>query len=93
MAFAAVLSASPHFHTAQTDLITLGSPSEALSRCLHLPRRSVQSGFTRRLRDGKNHIYFYGTIHANYDTLQNNLRDATQWLCLLPNGTAQLVHR
>ncbi|MFN2121538.1 MAG: hypothetical protein ACK2T0_14215 [Anaerolineales bacterium] len=57
MALAAIVSASQHFHAAQTDLITPGSPSEALSRGLHLPRRSVQYGFTRRLRDGKNHIY------------------------------------
>ena len=42
----------------KNDLITPGSPSEALSRCLHLAWRSVQYGFTHRLRDGKNHIYF-----------------------------------
>ncbi|MBN1507867.1 MAG: hypothetical protein JW955_13535, partial [Sedimentisphaerales bacterium] len=35
------------------------------SRCLHLPRRSVQSGFTRRLRDGKNHIYYGHIIHGD----------------------------
>lgn len=73
MAFAAVLAAAPHSHAAQTDLIPPRSPSEALSRCLHLPRRSVQSGFTRRLRDGKNHIY-YDTIHPNYDKLRMTRR-------------------
>jgi hypothetical protein len=38
------------------------STSESVSKTLpkHLPQapRSVQSGFTHRLRDGKNHIYF-----------------------------------
>ena len=70
MALAAIVSASQHFHAAQTDLITPGSPSEALSRGLHLPRRSVQYGFTRRLRDGKNHIYLVVVQQgpSHYDT-------------------------
>jgi len=63
MVFLAVISASQHFHAAKTDLITSESPSEALSRCLHFDPRSVQYGFTHRLRDGKNHIYCDGKNH------------------------------
>ncbi len=77
MAFLAVISASQHLHAAKTDLITLESPSEALARCLHLAWRSVQYGFTHRLRDGKNHIYFVlnsplfslDSLYLNYDRI------------------------
>ena len=58
MAILPVISASQHLHAANTDLINPQSPSEALAKCLHLDWRSVQYGFTHRLRDGKNHIYY-----------------------------------
>ena len=58
MAFLAVISASQHLHAAKTNLITPETSSEALARRLQLAWRSVQFGFTHRLRDGKNHIHF-----------------------------------
>ncbi|MHC4463811.1 MAG: hypothetical protein ACYS30_20625 [Planctomycetota bacterium] len=68
----AVIAASQHLHAAKTNLITAESPSKALVRYLHLAWRSVQFGFTHRLRDGKNHIYYGDGIGLRVDSIVGN---------------------
>ena len=49
--FWTVTPASQHLRAAKTDLIIPESPSDALSKCVHLAIGCAT------LRDGKNHIY------------------------------------
>jgi transposase len=96
MAFWAIISASQHLHAAKTDLITPGRPSEALSRCLHPAPRSVQYGFTHRLRDGKNHIYCYGELvmQKKYIVrLTDDERDILRSVVKKLKGSSQKVRR
>ena len=55
------LSLSSAFHNTAYNVKTDTPPEKASKNSSNLPTsgpRSVQSGFTHRLRDGKNHIYF-----------------------------------